>query len=380
MSNKKIIVWGATFTNKGSMAMLETLQSMYEGSPLYFVCDHKDDERIFTNNITPISGLFGAKRYLIFILQLLCYKLSFGLVFKNDDTISALRGTDLFIDLSGFALTEDFSANSCTYRSAIFLMQATISKLFSGKYYIFPQAVGPMSRKLNKLLFQLILILADRVYVRGRRSFEFTQNFRFHNAKRVSDLVFINSTYSTLSLSSNEVTPFVLVNPNSRIVAKQTKLSSEKYVADLSEMITRLSEKYLIVLTPNELRQNEEDDLDICFSILRRLPSNVRTRVRVNEDVSLPALLRLCEDCEYAIVSRFHLMIFCLMKSTLPIVISWSDKYLDIMEEFDIPEYVLPESDFVSFEISDEKVIQARKKIQERFMIIQEDMKSELTC
>ena len=380
MLNRKVVVWGATYTNKGSMAMLETLQNIYKDDQVYFVCDHMDDKDHCSDNITPISGLFGFSSYFLFSLRLFCYKLSFGFLFRHDKTIVALKGTQIFIDLSGFALTEDFSVNSCTYRSTIFLIQAIISKSLSGKYFIFPQAVGPMNRKLNKILFQLILILSDRVYIRGRRSFEFAQKFKFHKAKRTSDIVFMNSNYSKPSSTTSEIKPFVLVNPNSRIVVKQSKVSSEKYIEDLSDMISRVSKDYLIVLTPNELRQNEEDDLDICYKIFNRLSPEVRANVKVNENVDIQFLLKLCEDCEYAIVSRFHLMIFCLIKSTLPVVISWSDKYLDIMEEFDISNYVLDESDFADFVVSNKDIKNSKIKIQERFISIRDQMKLDITC
>ena len=377
MSNRKIVVWGATYTNKGSMAMLETLIDIYKGDQIFFVCDHQDDKEFCGHKVTPISGLFGLGSYFVLLVKLLFYKLSLGYFFREDQLISALSGTETFIDLSGFALTEDFSVNSCTYRSSIYLMQAIISKLFSGKYFIFPQAVGPMNRILNKIIFQLILILSDRVYIRGKRSFEFTKNFKFHNAKRTSDIVFLNSYYSKRSSVVDNITPFILINPNSRIAVKQSKLGSEKYIEELCSMISRLSKNHLVVLTPNEIRQNEEDDLDVCFKIFNRLAVDVRERVTVNENVTIQYLLKLCEDCEYAIVSRFHLMIFCLIKSTLPVVISWSDKYLDIMEEFDISEYVFPEGNFLDFEISHQEIKSARIKIKKRYKLIHNKMKSE---
>ena len=380
MLNKKIVVWGATNTNIGSKAMLETLQDIYKGAQVHFVCDHKVDKDFYGKNITPISGLYGFTAYFLLTIRVLCYKLSCGFLFSKDKTITALRGTDTFVDLSGFALTEDFSVNSCTYRSTIFLIQAIISKLFSRKYFIFPQAVGPMNRKLNKLLFQLILILSDRVYIRGRRSYEFVQKFKFHNAKRTSDIVFMNEHYFQSSSVMDEISPFILVNPNSRIVAKQNKVGSEKYIEDLCNLIARLSKDYLIILTPNELRDDEEDDLDICFKIFNCLSSDVRANVKVNENVEIQFLLKLCENCEYAIVSRFHLMIFCLMKATLPVVISWSDKYLDIMEEFEISEYVLDEFDFANFVISDKEIKNSKIKIQEHFISIRNQMKLDITC
>lgn len=380
MSNRKIVVWGATYTNKGSMAMLETLIDIYKDDQVFLVCDHKDDKESCGHKVTPISGLFGLGSYFILFIKLLFYKLSLGYVFREDQFISAFRGTDTFIDLSGFALTEDFSVNSCTYRSSIYLMQAIISKLFSGKYFIFPQAVGPMNRILNKIIFQLILILSDRVYIRGKRSFEFTKKFKFHNAKRTSDIVFMNPYYSKRSSVVGDIAPFILINPNSRIAVKQSKLGSEKYIVELCSMISRLSKNHLVVLTPNEIRQNEEDDLDVCFKIFNRLAIDVRERVTVNENVTIQYLLKLCEDCEYAIVSRFHLMIFCLIKSTLPVVISWSDKYLDIMEEFDISEYVLPEGSFSDFEVSHPEIKSATIKIKKRYGLIHNKMKSEFQC
>jgi polysaccharide pyruvyl transferase WcaK-like protein len=375
MLSNKIVVWGATYTNKGSLAMLETLSEMYPDDAISIVCDHVSDESVHDSRFHSIGGIYGFSAYVYLLIKIIIWRVSFKYFFKEDHVVSELINTDKFIDLSGFALTEDFSKNSCTYRGTVYLLQALISRVITTKYYIFPQALGPIERPINKVIFLSILYLSCKTFVRGRRSFEFANNFRVSNSILTSDLVFMNNSYRDKNITVLDEA-YILINPNSRIYVKQNKAGKTDYIDKLITLITEFSKKYHVVLTPNEIREHEVDDLDICHELFSKLAEN--SNVSVNSNVEISHLLALCEHAEFSVVSRFHLMIFCLLKGTLPIVISWSEKYLDIMEEFNLQDYVFSEDVFdtkmMDLNDLDEKKAAIRLKSDSIFAQMNRDM------
>jgi len=49
-------------------------------------------------------------------------------------------------------------------------------------------------------------------------------------------------------------------------------------------------------------------------------------------------------------------MVFSLLRGTLPLVISWSDKYLDIMDQFELSEFVYRDYAVIPDELDQELV------------------------
>ncbi|MFC1738359.1 polysaccharide pyruvyl transferase family protein [Planctomycetota bacterium] len=305
-----------------------------------FESDLQNEHQIKNTELIPAPR--GIKSYLLFCLYSVVYKL-FGFVPKRfRKLIRAISDSNLIIDLSGFALTDDFGKNSGTYRGIIFLLQAFCAKvIFRKKYFIFPQSFGPFRRKLNKMIARIIILMADLVFVRGRRSYKYIGCETRDNIRTI-DLVFhksfIDSYKSQLNCQKHNK-KYVLLNPNSRIYHKEKKQNKTDYISFLEEIIRYyLDRNMLVVLTPNEIRDFEEDDVYLC----NRLADKFKGRkVRVNTNLEISHLLKLIQNAHYVIVSRFHLMIFSLITNTPLIVLSWSDKYLDIMETFGMEKYCL---------------------------------------
>ena len=68
-------------------------------------------------------------------------------------------------------------------------------------------------------------------------------------------------------------------------------------------------------------------------------------RVTLNKNIEIKNLLNLISESKFIITSRFHLMVFSLILKKPPIVISWSEKYNDIMSFFKIRKYCVDSSE-----------------------------------
>lgn len=334
-------VWGATYTNKGSEAMLTALNSITDNK-LIMAADFISDLDVENKNVDVILAPKGILDYLFFAFNSILYVV-FGFSHSRYiEIFSCLTKCNRVIDLSGFALSEDFSKNSCTYRSTVYLIQAFISKIvFKKNYYIYPQAVGPIKRYLNTIIIFFIMIIADKKYIRGERSFNYVSKLSKKSVVKTTDIVFILDEKRFIDESSawSNAGNYVVVNPNSRIFHKELKTGNNNYIKSVKNIIDELLNKnYKVVLSPNEVRDNEFDDLDLCETIKKdNYFSN--SLVIINYDVTLTNLFEMVYFSNFCVLSRFHLMIFALMCEKPLIVASWSEKYLDIMEEFNLGDF-----------------------------------------
>lgn len=334
-------VWGATYTNKGSEAMMYALHKALN-QRIIFAADYDSDLEVKTNNIDGVFAPKGILKYFNFVFLAMIYKLFSISNREYTDMFRAISSAERVVDLSGFALSEDFSKNSCTYRSLVYLSQVFVSKvIFRKRYSIFPQAIGPIERPINKLIVKLIFKLADDRYIRGKRSYEFSKTVTKSKLHLTSDLaLLLNEKDYVNSTSKFKEIKYILINPNSRIYHKELKQGKSYYFKKLSDLVIEIKKLgFSVVLTPNEIRNFEFDDLDLCQEIKTQFIND--DSVIVNDDVSLEMLFTLANYSQMNVLSRFHLMIFSLMCRKPLVVLSWSEKYLDIMETFSLQDYCI---------------------------------------
>tara|TARA_B100002019_G_scaffold281407_1_gene285417 strand:- start:8679 stop:9854 length:1176 start_codon:yes stop_codon:yes gene_type:complete len=370
----KIAVFGVNFDNKGSEAMLISLNEFlknYLGKDfkLLIIYDSNlDKNHKINDNFHLLQGPTTFFHHLFFLINsILNYWFYFVPITSNmHKIVKEFNKCSVSVDLSGFALTDDFSKNSGTRRSLIFLFQTLASKLTMKKHIILPQAIGPFKRKLNERIVKLIIRLSDKVYNRGEYKFKLTKKLKLKCTK-TTDIVFEESFINRFKKPSilkekNQA----LLNPNARIYHKT--LISENYINDQVLLIkTLLDNGYEVLLTPNEIRENEFDDLKICKILKDKF--NHESRVHLNTNIEIDNLLDLILESKFIVTSRFHLMVFSLILKKPPIVISWSDKYNDIMSLFNISRYCVE---------STEKSIDAITDLLANYDKVKNDIKNNL--
>lgn len=331
----KVVVFGVNYDNKGSWAMLLALES--------FLVRRHDEVKfvIIYDSFLNESAKNAGEKYMMFqgpasfigwlkfLLSIVLFKLGFN---KGARVVDEIYQSDLVIDLSGFALTEDFSKNSGTRRSAIMLIQAVSSKILGKRYILGPQAIGPITRIVNVFIVNLIFFFSSKVFYRGQLRVPIYGS----RAKLVScpDITALNSFQSLFNQGLfTEESSYVLVNPNSRMFVK----NGENYITEMLGLLEVLIERgKKVILTPNEIRSNEFDDLDLCYRLKKELNS---ADILINQDVSLSGLFSLIDKAEFVIASRFHIMMFSLIRVKRVLVSSWSKKYLDIMQLYGQSEF-----------------------------------------
>jgi len=120
------------------------------------------------------------------------------------------------------------------------------------------------------------------------------------------------------------------------------------YPALIAALTTRLvTEGDLVVLFPNATRGRfdagpRNNDLHVISKVLDALHADVRAGVvPVEEDIYAVDILQVVRTLDMAVVSRFHAMVKALSLGKPTVVVGWSHKYLEVMEEFGLGRYVL---------------------------------------
>jgi len=369
----KIGVFGVNFDNKGAEAMIITLNEYLKKNyskdfklVVFYDSKLKEDFVNPSKNYLIFQGPLTFLNHWLFTINSLLYKwLRIIPFYFQTKIVKEFSQCSLCVDLSGFALTDDFSKNSGTRRSLIFLSQALACKLTIKKYIILPQAIGPFKRKLNEYIVKFIIHLSDLVYNRGKYKFKMGSRLKSKCIK-TTDIVFERSFIEKYQIKEhNDSENKVILNPNARIYHKS---DSSKYIKSQIDIINKLlSDNFNVVLTPNEIRENELDDLQICKILKDHFKDN--SKVILNENIEINNLLNLISDSKFIITSRFHLMIFSLILNTPLVVISWSDKYYDIMNSFDINKYCVSDPD---------KVIEIIDDLLSDFQVVKEKISTNL--
>ena len=369
----KIGVFGVNFDNKGAEAMIITLNEYLKKNyskdfklVVFYDSKLKEDFVNPSKNYLIFQGPLTFLNHWLFTINSVLYKwLRIIPFYFQTKIVKEFSQCSLCVDLSGFALTDDFSKNSGTRRSLIFLSQALACKLTIKKYIILPQAIGPFKRKLNEYIVKFIIHLSDLVYNRGKYKFKMGSRLKSKCIK-TTDIVFERSFIEKYQIKEhNDSENKVILNPNARIYHKS---DSSKYIKSQIDIINKLlSDNFNVVLTPNEIRENELDDLQICKILKDHFKDN--SKVILNENIEINNLLNLISDSKFIITSRFHLMIFSLILNTPLVVISWSDKYYDIMNSFDINKYCVSDPD---------KVIEIIDDLLSDFQVVKEKISTNL--
>lgn len=369
----KIGVFGVNFDNKGAEAMIITLNEYLKKNyskdfklVVFYDSKLKEDFVNPSKNYLIFQGPLTFLNHWIFTINSVLYKwLRIIPFYFQTKIVKEFSQCSLCVDLSGFALTDDFSKNSGTRRSLIFLSQALACKLTKKMYIILPQAIGPFKRKLNEYIVKFIIHLSDLIYNRGKYKFKMGSRLKSKCIK-TTDIVFERSFIEKYQIKErNDSENKVILNPNARIYHKS---DSGKYIKSQIDIINKLlSNNFNVVLTPNEIRENELDDLQICKMLKDHFKDN--SKVILNEDIEINNLLNLISDSKFIITSRFHLMIFSLILNTPLVVISWSDKYYDIMNSFDINKYCVSDPN---------KVIEIIDDLLSDFQVVKEKISTNL--
>jgi colanic acid/amylovoran biosynthesis protein len=266
--------------------------------------------------------------------------------------IRALEGSAVMVDVAGVSFIDGrekfLPFNILTILPAMLLGVPVVK---------FAQAMGPFNDPINRMAARMFLTRCARVFGRGEQTMKHLQAVGFppERFSRAADMAFLLEDRDALSCISaayaeelvdkvrtlKTSTRFILgVCPSSVLYKKH----GDVYVKRLAHFVAdQVAAGDAILLYPNATRADcpnklFNNDLPLIKKILSALPSGCEQTsiVSVDRDIFAVDIKRLITLCDMVVVSRFHAMVGALAAGVPPLVLGWSHKYAEVMDDFEI--------------------------------------------
>lgn len=366
---KEVSIIGATFYgNRGAEAMLCTticeLDGRFEEPCQFHVYSYYPERDAYLVDRPNVQIFSSEPLYLVAVLIpcALLHRLFTLINAKRlasilPQSVKALARSDIMICLAGVSFvdgrTKFLPFNVCTLLPAI-LLEVPVVK--------FSQALGPFDQFLNRIIARHVLARCARVFTRGERTHSYLEQLliKQSNYQRVDDTVFLFKPSYCLSrsmislserlheLKSNKSKNALLIGVcPSVVVAQRARAKGWDYAQCIADLVEVLSDQgHRVALFPNATRDGEtkkhNNDLPLLDDIEERLSQKSRSNTVVfTGPLNASQIYEVIQCCDLHVTSRFHAMIAALGCGIPVMVIGWSHKYLEVLQEFNQQDLVI---------------------------------------
>ena len=267
------------------------------------------------------------------------YSLRYRRAFTNADSI--YRSTDLFVDISGYALGSSWSDKvNNDYLDAIEHALA-----YQIPVYLMPQSFGPFAyrNESGMAIDQRIRRLfpkVDHIFAREQEGYDaLVSRYGLSNVTLTKDMV-LASKIEDYSSALRHKTPVALpvISENSVCVIPSFKIENttthtirevyEPVIADCLDMGLTVYISYHSSL-----------DLDLCRDLKAAFADDDRV-ILLEHDHSCMEFNVLVKKFRFVIASRFHAIVHALKNGVPCVALGWATKYMDLMKLFSPERFV----------------------------------------
>lgn len=352
MSN--IIVVGGQMENKGAQAMTYTVISeMKERYPekniiVVSVTDKlvsENDEKKYAFEILHINKKLKIE-LLGGVYILLSKSIKSSKVNNDKNKVEkTLKNTDMIIDISGYALSSQFSnANTINYLTNIML-----AKKYNIPIYLFPQSFGPftyngVSKYLIKNLMRNNLKYPKFIFARELEGFNYIKEYTNHNLEKSFDIVLQGSNEYNINSIFNEGHYFnkvinIEIKVNSVAIVpnvKTIKHGNKKLLLDTYKYFLN----HLLELNMNVyLLRHSTEDLELCKDI-KGIYYDDKNVILLENEFDCIEVHSLFEKFNFIIASRYHSIIHAYKNGIPVIALGWAIKYQELLQHFEQQKYL----------------------------------------
>ncbi len=367
------IVGAALSANKGAAAMLETViaclpSTMGECSfDILTTYPEADAPKVPTGSNARVVGLQPLRLALVEIpiafCALIARSLHLPLGWVRARACRSILNSSVVVDVAGISFVDGRGIPITIYNS----LMTGLSLLLGVPTVKAAQALGPFKTQPNRLLAKMVLPRLAAVCARGARTREHLDSLNLSNVTNVADLAF--SLEEAGSLPPSVVTSleglgnkFVVVMPSS-VVRGLFESTGGDYVAAVAELVRGIRARtgLGVVIAPHSYRvghpEGRMNDGPVCQQVASRLTDDAMV-VGIDEDLSAGELRHLIAQGEVLVTSRFHAMISGLSTCTPTVVVGWSHKYREVLDDFGLVDYGMDSSTLSNTEEIVGKVMQ----------------------
>ena len=353
------IIGAALSANKGAAAMVESVMARLpnEMGDCHFdiltTYPDADASRIPAGADAAVVGLqplrLALVEFPIACLALVARTLRIPLFWVQSRGCRSMLNSSVVVDVAGISFADGRGLAIVVYNA----LMTGVPLLLGVPTVKAAQALGPFQSIPNKWLAPLVLRRVKTVCARGARTREHLDSLGGVNAVDVADLAFsldeaagLPSAVSTAigSIDSN----FIVVMP-SAVVKGIFESTGGNYVSAMASLVTEIRSKTgrSVVIAPHSYRaglpEGRMNDGPVCREVAEACAGDSQV-LGLDSDLTAGELRHLVALGSVLVTSRFHAMISGLATSTPTVVVGWSHKYKEVLDDFGLSSLGLDSS------------------------------------
>lgn len=369
--------------NKGAAAMLQSsISQLHEkygerlNIQLMSVYPRGDREQCPWDFVKVVSCKPEQLLFIAFPLAIL-YRLFFWLppirfLLLKNKILKAYKNTDLVIDEAGISFVDSRGFVMNTYA----FVCAAVPLLMGVPVVKYAQAMGTFHSFTNRFLAKWILPKLKLICARGKGTYENLKGIGVSkNVQMCADGAFSMPDDPAIAAAVRErmaADPFydaagetnrpagkaggiVGLSLSSVVQKKCAKLGID-YVQCMTDFMDWLTgEGYRVLIIANAARIESEktrnNDLMVCDAVYGKAANPEMVRW-YHEEMGPEEIREYISVCRYLVASRFHAMVGALEKEVPVLLIGWSHKYQEVLDDFELGAYA---NDFSKLKLEDLK-------------------------
>jgi len=353
---RRITVIGATLTgNKGAASMLialvQNLKKVLIGDYIInCLTIYGENDRQFNSyknleiiKCTPFDIVCIAMPLSIFFYLFKWFNLVKKILLKNR-VIKIIYNSDLVVNIAGISYS-DGRGLILLYNIACDLTPLLLQR----KVFKYSQAIGPFKKLSNRVSARIILPKIIKIAARGEETVKNLQGLGLHNYEHCADGAFsmsidkANITDEMISIC-DKIKNLDRINigiaPSSVVeqYCSRLNISYKDLLADFIERMAK-EEKFKLVLFPHcalaNRKTKKNNDLWIVRGIFEKVSAK-KSIMYLDKEYSAEDLRYLISCFDVLITSRYHGMVTALSAEVVPLVIGWSHKYTETLNQFSL--------------------------------------------
>ena len=343
------IVGAALSANKGAAAMLESVMARQPevSGPCEFAVlttYPAEDAPLLPSGVdAAVVGLqplrLALVEFPVACIAFLARTLRLPLGWVRTRACRAILRSDVTVDVAGISFVDGRGLPITVYNA----LMTGLPLLLGSPTVKAAQALGPFRTLPNRLLARLVLPRLAAVCARGARTREHLDGLGLTNVTDVADLAFSLDEAASLPAAvaarlAGTGDRRITVMP-SAVVRRMFEADGGDYPAAMEEVVRGIRARTgcTVVIAPHSFRADRPEgrmnDGPVCREIAARLTDDPGV-VLVDADLRAGELRRLVSGSELLVTSRFHAMISGLATCTPTVVVGWSHKYREVLDDF----------------------------------------------
>ena len=353
------IIGAALSANKGAAAMVESVMARLpnEMGECHFdvltTYPEADESRVPEGVDAAVVGLqplrLALVEFPIACLALVARTLRLPLFWVRSRGCRTMLDSAVVVDVAGISFADGRGFAIVVYNA----LMTGVPRLLGVPVVKAAQALGPFQSMPNKWLAPLVLRRVKTVCARGARTREHLDSLGGVNAVDVADLAFsldeaaglpIEVSSALGSIDSN----FIVVMP-SAVVRGIFEAKGGDYVTAMASLVSEIRNKTgrSVVIAPHSYRaglpEGRMNDGPVCREVASACAGDIQV-LGLDADLTAGELRHLVALSSVLVTSRFHAMISGLATSTPTVVVGWSHKYKEVLDDFGLSSLGLDSS------------------------------------